>query len=76
MTTWTRRDGLPIVDYSSQRRNARVGVHAQSIDLGRFGSFLKKTKGLDFDVMLEIKDKEKSVLKVQKILKPPSRLVS
>jgi len=69
MTTWTGKDGLPIVDYSSQQRNARVGVHAQSIDLGRFRSFLKKTKGLDFDVMLEIKDKERSVLKAQKLLK-------
>ena len=67
MTTWRRRDGLPIVDYSNQQSNASVGVHAQSIDLGRFRSFLEKTKGLDFDIMLEIKDKERSAGEAQKI---------
>jgi len=67
MTTWTRKDGLPIVDYSNQQSNASLGVHAQSIDLGRFRSFLEETKSLDFDIMLEIKDKERSAREAQKI---------
>ena len=68
MRTWRTRDGLLMVDYSNQKRKARTGVHAWSIDLGQFRSFLKRTKGLDFDIMLEIKDKERSVLKAQKVL--------
>ena len=68
MMTWRTRDGVLMVDYSNQKRKARTGVHAWSIDLGQFRSFLKRTKGLDFDIMLEIKDKERSVLKAQKVL--------
>ena len=68
MATWGIKDGSLLVEYSNQQGNARAGVHAWSIDLGRFRSFLKKTKGLDFDVMLEIKDKEKSALKARKVL--------
>ena len=35
------------------------GNHAESIDGTAFKKFLKETEGLDFDVMLQIKDKEK-----------------
>ncbi|KPJ48619.1 UV damage repair endonuclease UvdE [candidate division TA06 bacterium DG_26] len=64
--TWTEEDGLPIVHYSSQRTGSRRGSHAESIDLRDFHSFLEKTKPFDFDVMLEIKDKEKSAVKAVK----------
>lgn len=71
MLTWkSREDGLPIVDYSSQdtrnkgdNKSNRKGKHAETIDTILFKKFLKKTEGLDFDIMLEIKDKEKSALK-------------
>ena len=61
--TWNEDDGLPMVDYSSQRKNGSKRKHAESINLEHFRSFLKKTKPFDFDIMLEIKDKEKSALK-------------
>ena len=68
-STWKKADGIPMVDYSSQQRGQRPGSHAKSIDLQLFQKFLYETKGLDFDLMLEIKDKEESALKALKIVK-------
>jgi UV DNA damage endonuclease len=81
MSTWNMsRDGLPMIDYSSQnlgngtydnnynKNKRRNGKHAQTIDTKLFEKFLKETKGLDFDMMLEIKDKEKSALKALQVL--------
>jgi len=61
--TWRGKDGLPMVDYSSQQSGERKGKHAETIDLEHFKGFLEETKPFDFDVMLEIKDKERSALK-------------
>ncbi len=71
--TWKPRDGLPMVDYSSLRLEARKGSHAESIDLKRFSEFLEETKQYDFDIMLEIKDKEKSALKAEHLLRTDER---
>ena len=61
-----RKDGKLMVDYSS-RKSSRDCSHIQSINIKHFSSFLKETKGIDFDIMLEIKDKEKSAIKALKI---------
>jgi len=66
--TWKRKDGIPMIDYSSQKKGARKGSHTESIDTKHFRDFLEKSRGLDFDLMLEIKDKEKSALKARKIM--------
>ena len=58
--TWSYRDGLPLVDYSSQHPEKRPGSHAEHIDPGDFSLFLTRSQPHDFDVMLEIKDKEAS----------------
>ncbi len=60
--TWPAAAGIPMVDYSSQQPGGRPGKHAESIDTSHFKRFLRATRGIDFDVMLEIKDKEKSAL--------------
>ncbi len=62
-STWKKKDGVMMVDYSSQKQGARPGTHAEAIDLALFQRFLKQAKGIDFDLMLEIKNKEKSALK-------------
>jgi UV DNA damage endonuclease len=58
--TWRRRDGIPMVDYSSQHPAKRRGGHAEHIDNDDFRKFLEISKPHDMDIMLEIKDKEVS----------------
>ena len=55
-------DGVLLVDYSTQGPGARRGRHAETIDLKHFDGLMRETHGLAFDMMLEIKDKEKSAL--------------
>lgn len=68
-STWRKKDGLLIVHYSDPKKNGRIGSHSEHIDLTRFKKFIQETKNIDFDIMLEIKDKEKSALKAIEILK-------
>jgi len=72
--TWKKKDGIPMVDYGSQQTGELKGKHADSIDLKHFKKFLAETKPFDFDVMLEIKDKEKSALKAIKAASQDGRL--
>jgi len=58
-----------MIDYASQDPSKRFGSHAESIDLDHFATFLKTLGDFNIDVMLEIKDKEKSALKAKKIIK-------
>ncbi len=67
--TWRGKDGILMVDYSSQKRGARRGTHAYNLNPQHFSRFIKETKGLKFDIMLEIKNKEKSALKALNLLK-------
>jgi len=73
--SWDKKDGLLMVDYSSQRLGENKGRHTETIDINNFKLFLDETKPYDFDIMLEIKDKEKSVLKAIKMAKEDSRFI-
>lgn len=74
--TWHKKeDGLAIIDYSSQKPMAKRGVHIDSIDLDDFGEFIKEIKTLDFDIMLEIKDKQNSALKAIDYLQRNNRFL-
>lgn len=66
--TWQSKDGILMADYSSQARDERIGKHTESIDEQHFAEYLTATKTLDFDIMLEIKDKEPSALKAIKLI--------
>lgn len=72
--TWRRDDGPPMVDYSSQQPGARRGTHAEHIDLRDFRRFLDACRGLNLDVMLEIKDKEQSALRAIDLCRTASRI--
>lgn len=61
--TWGEEDGPPIVDYSFQEEGERLGKHAERLDPARFRLFLAATEPWDFDLMLELKDKEQSALR-------------
>lgn len=65
-STWG--DIKPMVDYSTQQPGARIGRHTDTIDLEHFTQYIKRTRKYEFDIMLEIKDKEKSALKAVKVL--------
>ena len=72
--TWKNHDGIPMVDYSSQHPGRREGAHAERIDPEDFRSFLDASMPFDFDIMLEIKDKEKSALAALSIARNDRRL--
>jgi UV DNA damage endonuclease len=67
--TWSIDDGVPMIDYSNQAPGERLGKHATSINEAEFKKFIKNTSGLDFDIMLEIKDKETSAKRALEILR-------
>ena len=67
--TWRKKDGLPMVDYSAQQSEQKKGKHAETLDTKHFKHFLRSTSPFDYDLMLEIKDKEQSALKAIKIAK-------
>lgn len=69
MPTWTTGDGVPMLDYSSQHPERQVGAHVISIDLDHFAPIAASLVDQDVDVMLEIKDKETSVLRAMEFLK-------
>jgi UV DNA damage endonuclease len=72
--SWGKGDGVPMVDYSSQKKGGRRGSHAESIDLKRFSRFLEAVGKTDPDIMLEIKDKEKSALRARRFLVKMGRI--
>jgi UV DNA damage endonuclease len=73
--TWNlHTDGIPMVDYSQQQPQAAKGQHAQTLNPTLFTDFLKQTQQLDFDVMLEIKDKEKSAIAAMRLAQDDQRL--
>lgn len=72
-STWDLKDGIPMIDYSTQLKNDKKGKHTNHIDINDFVTFLTNSIPTDFDVMLEIKDKEKSAIEAVATAKNDSR---
>lgn len=65
--TWKKKDGNPIFHYSEQLKEGRKGSHSHTINVKEYKKFEKEIKKYNVDVMLEVKDKEKSLLKIKNV---------
>jgi UV DNA damage endonuclease len=61
--TWREADGRQEVHFSTQAPGRRAGAHADTLDLRRFRRFAEQVDDLPLDCVLEVKDKEQSVLR-------------
>jgi UV DNA damage endonuclease len=66
--TWLARDGRQEVHFSTQGLGKRSGAHAQTIDLDALARFVSEVGDLALDCILEVKDKEQSVLRARRLL--------
>jgi len=68
--TWKPQDGIPLIDYSSQQPGSKLGKHTDSIDLVHFIKMraLLDSVNPEYDIILEIKDKEISAYKLKTFL--------
>lgn len=73
-STWQRNDGIPMVDYSSQEPGKKRGNHAHTLNEHHFQRFLHESRGFDFDVMLEIKEKERAACRALELARGDARL--
>jgi UV DNA damage endonuclease len=67
-TTWAAADGRQEVHFSTQEPGRRPGAHAATLDLGAFAAFAEAVGDLPLDCVLEVKDKEQSVLRARSVL--------
>ena len=65
--TWRNGDGRQEVHFSTQEPGKRPGAHAESIDLDALARFVEEVGDLPLDCVLEVKDKERSVLRAREI---------
>ncbi len=65
--TWKKEDGVQKIHYSQQNPNKRSGSHSSTIDLQKFIEFSWQIDK-DIDIMLEVKDKNLSAIKVNNYL--------
>jgi UV DNA damage endonuclease len=66
--TWGPQDGRQEVHFSTQEPGKRPGAHAETIDDEAFLAFFGAIGDLPLDCILEVKDKERSVLRARELL--------
>jgi UV DNA damage endonuclease len=64
--TWREADGRQEVHFSTQAPGRRAGAHADTLDLRLFRRFAEQVDDLPLDCVLEVKDKEQSVLRARR----------
>lgn len=63
--TWSVKDGVPKFHLSSQKQGARLGTHADFVDVDDYLRLLEKLPQQPIDIMLEAKQKEQALLRLQ-----------
>jgi UV DNA damage endonuclease len=66
--SWTPSDGRQEVHFSTQAPTRRVGAHAETLDVAACMRFVDQVADLPIDCVLEVKDKEQSVLLAREAL--------
>ena len=66
--TWKTPDGRPEVHFSTQAPGRRPGAHAETLDLAAFAPFVEEVGGMPLDCILEVKDKERSLLRARPLI--------
>ena len=66
--TWKEKDGHIKVHYSQQNTQKQVGAHSKTIIVKQFLEYYEKVKEFNPDIMLEVKDKDISVIKCNLIV--------
>jgi len=61
--TWTREDGPQKLHYSQQDAGKRPGAHSSTLDVDVFLEFYRGLPKGNFDIMVEVKDKNLSAIK-------------
>jgi UV DNA damage endonuclease len=67
--TWSKQDGNQKIHYSQQDSKKRAGSHSESIEVSDFVAFYEQLAPTPPDVMLEVKDKNRSAVACVKALK-------
>jgi UV DNA damage endonuclease len=67
--SWRPQDGRQEVHFSTQAPGRRPGAHADELDLDAFARFADEVGDLALDCIIEVKDKERSVLRAQELLR-------
>jgi len=62
--TWRPQDGPQKIHYSDQQQGKQMGSHSEKIDVAAFKRFYRRIRHLPLDIMLEVKNKEQSVLEL------------
>jgi UV DNA damage endonuclease len=73
--TWSSRDGRQEVHFSTQDPGKRPGAHSPMLDADAFTEFAAEVADLPLDCIVEVKDKEVSALRAQRLLddaRPPT----
>ena len=69
--TWRPEDGAMKIHYSESAADKRNGSHSQTVSVDNFLAFLPQVAPYAPDIMLEVKDKDLSAIKVINALKTP-----
>ncbi len=73
-TTWKKEDGTPKIHYSEQNPLKQPGSHSETIGGDSFLSWMENLRGMDVDIMLEVKDKNLSAVKCLNLVDPRGKM--